>query len=320
MNRRSELRRGCRLVMPSVTAARRPATAGPALARTLESLRVRVDRTLLAWLPPERGPHRVLHQSMRYSVRIGGKRLRPCLVLMSGRMLGARMADLLPAACALEMIHTYSLIHDDLPAMDDDDLRRGQPSNHKVFGEAMAILAGDGLLTLAFETIARRTRDAALVAELVRVIGAGAGHDGMVGGQAVDITSSAAKVDLKRLQHLHACKTAALFRAAVEAGGIAGHATAAQRRALRNYGHYLGLAFQVADDVLDVTADSATLGKTAGKDQQANKLTYPALLGIDRARARGRAFADQAKRALRPFGPAASLLNDLADFVVERVN
>ncbi len=288
------------------------------LLKALERLRRKVDRALDAWLPPELGRHARLNQAMRYSVTIGGKRLRPCLALLTAEMLEAVPADALPAAAAIEMIHTYSLIHDDLPAMDDDDFRRGKPSNHKVFGEAMAILAGDGLLTLAFATIARRTPDASLVAPLVRVIATAAGHAGMVGGQAVDITASAHDADEALLEHLHLCKTAALFGAAVQAGGIAGHANGAQMRALSRYGRWLGLAFQVTDDVLDVVGDTKTLGKTAGKDQQAHKLTYPALVGVERARVFARACADKAQRALSVFGPAAAHLSALADHVVER--
>ncbi len=301
-------------------ARRRPTDAHPALGKRLEALRRRVDRALDAWLPPAAGPHRRLHEAMRYSVIGGGKRLRPCLALLTGDMLGASPADVLPSACALEMIHTYSLIHDDLPAMDDDDFRRGRPSNHKVFGEAMAILAGDGLLTLAFETVARRTRDKSRVADLVRVIGEGAGHDGMVGGQVVDISSDASQMDEALLEHLHSRKTAALIRASVLAGAVAGHADGAAMKALSRYGLNLGLAFQVTDDVLDVVGDSATLGKTAGKDQKSNKLTYPAVLGLERSRACARAYADKAQWSLDAFGADASLLRALADFVVNRLH
>ncbi|TBR20867.1 polyprenyl synthetase family protein [bacterium] len=280
---------------------------------------------LLAAAPP------TLRKSMLYSLMAGGKRLRPALVLEAAACCGLPRGKALGAACALEMIHTYSLIHDDLPAMDDDDLRRGKPTNHKVFGEAAAILAGDALLTLAFESAADNAaalrlpgRDAA---ELVRVIAAGAGWRGMVGGQMADLESEQAKASellnggrakaRKRLEYVHTHKTAALIVASLEAGAVLARAPKAKRAALREYGKDVGLAFQIADDVLDRVGDKAKLGKK-GSDLANDKLTYPRLFGIEASRELALGYVARAHAALKPFGRRAAVLHELADYVVSR--
>ncbi len=272
-----------------------------------------------------------LRRSMLYSLMAGGKRLRPALVLEASACCGLPARRALGAACALEMIHTYSLIHDDLPAMDDDDLRRGKPTNHKVFGEAVAILAGDALLTLAFETAAGNAAELRLkgpaAAELIRVIAAGAGSRGMVGGQAADLEAERAKEHgfengrragaRRRLEYIHTHKTAALITASLEAGAVLAQAPRRQREALRAYGRDVGLAFQIADDVLDRVGDKAKMGKR-GSDLANDKLTYPRLYGVDGSRRQALALVADAHRALSPFGRRAAVLHDLADYVVSR--
>jgi len=268
-----------------------------------------------------------MRKAMRYSVFAGGKRLRPCLVAAGAECCGGRATRVLKAGAALEMIHTYSLIHDDLPAMDDDDLRRGKPTNHKVFGEAVAILAGDGLLTLAFAAAAANARDCGLggqaSAELIATIAAGAGTSGMVGGQAADLGAEKWRGRLPRrrvarlLEYIHLHKTAALITASLEAGAILAGASAARRRSLRAYGRAIGLSFQIADDILDVVGDKAKLGKR-GSDAQNRKLTYVSLYGLERARAEAATLTRRAHAALRPFGRRAAVLHDLADYIVTR--
>ncbi|MBI5240853.1 MAG: polyprenyl synthetase family protein [Elusimicrobia bacterium] len=264
---------------------------------------------------------------MRYSLFAGGKRLRPALVAAGAECCGGRAARVLKAGAALEMIHTYSLIHDDLPAMDDDDLRRGKPTSHKVFGEALAILAGDGLLTLAFETAAANARECGLGAadtsEFIRVIAAGAGTSGMVGGQVADLGAEKWKGRLSRakagrlLEYIHLHKTGALITASLEAGAILAKASAAQRRALRAYGRAIGLSFQIADDILDLVGDKDKLGKR-GSDAANQKLTYVSLYGLERARAEAASLTRRAHRALAPFGARAAVLHELADYIVTR--
>ena len=258
-----------------------------------------------------------LHQAMRYSVFAGGKRLRPALVLAGCRAVGGSDAACAPALAAVELLHTYTLVHDDLPAMDDDDLRRGRPTCHKAFDEATAILAGDALQTLAFEALAE------ISGEAVRVLARAAGSRGVVGGQQEDIDAEGSPVDASpacraRLERIHRGKTAALIRASVEIGGLSGGATPAQRAALVAYGEAIGLAFQVADDVLDATADAATLGKTPGKDAEQGKLTYVAVHGLTAARAEAERLLAEALVALVPLGAAAEPLAALGRFVVQR--
>ena len=266
-------------------------------------------------------PARLL-EAMRYSVFAGGKRVRPLLMMAACEAVGGTPQQVLPAACAIEMIHSYSLIHDDLPAMDDDDFRRGKATSHKVFGEANAILAGDALLTEAFillsnleffEGVSAVTR-----CEVIHLLARNAGSRGMVGGQVVDMQSEGQQIDLPTLEYIHTHKTGALILAAVEVGAILGGADQPQRRALCRYGEAAGLAFQVADDILDIVADQQQLGKDVGSDLQRGKATYPALLGLEGARNRARELRDIAFSALESFADAARPLREIAGFIVDR--
>ena len=287
----------------------------------LEARRVLVDEALDRVLPPETAPPPSLHRAMRYSVQAGGKRLRPILVIAGAEAVGGTPSLVMETACAMEMIHTYSLIHDDLPAMDNDDYRRGMLTNHKVFGEAIAILAGDALLTLAFKLIAlngARTGDARIIAELVTDIADAAGTDGMVGGQVVDIESEGKAVSGETLDYIHTHKTAALIRASLCAGALLARADATQLAAMHACGEALGLAFQIVDDILDVEGSSEELGKTAGKDAQQQKATYPAFHGLEASRVKARMLIDQAKHAVAPLGDRAEPIRALADFICDR--
>lgn len=265
-----------------------------------------------------------LYSAMRYSVINGGKRVRPLLVYAACEALGGDVERADGAACAVELIHAYSLVHDDLPAMDDDDLRRGQPTTHKAFDEASAILAGDGLQSLAFEVLADAQRNpvnAELRLAMVSSLARAAGPAGMVGGQAIDLGAVGHQLDRAALESMHRHKTGALIEASVRLGALA--STRADERALRamhSYAQAVGLAFQVQDDILDVESDTATLGKTQGKDQANHKPTYPALLGLDAAKAYALELRDQALHALRPFDSAAEPLRELARYIVERRN
>ena len=263
-----------------------------------------------------------LHDAMRYSLFAGGKRIRPILLLAACEAVGGDFKKALPAACAIEMIHCYSLIHDDLPAMDDDDFRRGHPTNHKVYGEAMAILAGDGLLTEAFILLSNPDVWAAVPAdrcrEIMHILAKSAGSRGMVGGQVVDMESEEKLIDLPTLEYIHTHKTGALILAAIEIGAVLGHATEEQRRALCRYGAAAGLAFQVADDILDIVADQSRLGKDVGSDQQRGKATYPALLGLAGARQRADELHKLAFSTLDIFGELARPLREIAGYIVDR--
>jgi geranylgeranyl diphosphate synthase type II len=268
-----------------------------------------------------------VRKAMRYSLFAGGKRLRPTLVLEAAECCGLPARKALKTAAALEMIHTYSLIHDDLPAMDDDDLRRGKPTNHKVFGEAMAILAGDGLLTKAFEAAALNAAELKLngkaAAELIRVVAYGAGAEGMVGGQVADLAAEGLAKKLskaaaaKTLESVHRRKTGALIVASLDAGAVLAGAPQSKREALRSYGECVGLAFQIADDVLDVVGDKKKMGKR-GSDRDNGKLTYAALYGVAGARAKARALVEMAHAHLKSFGARAAVLHELADYIIER--
>jgi len=280
-----------------------------------------VDEALERALPPESQAPATLHRAMRYSIFAGGKRLRPVLVIAGAEAVGGRMEPVLPAACALEMIHTYSLIHDDLPAMDNDDYRRGRPTSHKVFGEAMAILAGDGLLTHAFRLLAdcwRPDLDGAVLRDVLVDLSDAAGSDGMVGGQVADLEAEGKKVGADVLDYIHLHKTAALIRASITVGARLSGAGGDTLRALAVAVQALGLAFQIVDDMLDVTATSAELGKTAGKDQAQQKATYPAVHGIEVSRRRAQALVADAHAALESFGPRALPLRALGTFFIER--
>jgi geranylgeranyl diphosphate synthase type II len=255
---------------------------------------------------------------VRYSLLGGGKRLRPLLVLMAAEACGCDVERALPAACAVEMIHTYSLIHDDLPAMDDDDLRRGRPTCHKVYGEALAILAGDALLTLAFEVIAKHIRPLETAARCCAALAEAAGVSGMVGGQADDLAAEHTGGDLDTLESIHARKTGALLRVSLRLGALCAGADETQMRALQEYGRRLGLAFQITDDLLDVSGDEASLGKRVQKDSGRRKLTFPALLGVEESRRRAETLVDEACAALSPLEGRAQHLEALARYVVQR--
>lgn len=275
-----------------------------------------LDRCVPATLQPEK-----LAQAMRYSLLSEGKRIRPVLAVAATEAVGGEVARVLPFACALEMIHAYSLIHDDLPAMDDDDLRRGRPTNHIVFGEGIAILAGDALLTEAFrimgEAAARPGPDQAAAVEALVEIGKAAGAYGMVGGQVADLEAEGSVPDLPTVEFIHVRKTGALIRASVRAGALIGGARAPQLRQLTRYGELIGLAFQVADDILDAEG-SASLRKNTGRDEVLHKATFPAVLGLPATKERARELLADALRTLQSFGSAADPLAEIARFVVGR--
>jgi geranylgeranyl diphosphate synthase type II len=279
-----------------------------------------VDAALDRFLPPESERPESLHKAMRYSVFAGGKRLRPVLVIAGAEAVGGSAERVMPTACAMELIHTYSLVHDDLPAMDNDDFRRGVPTNHKVFGEATAILAGDALLTLAFRLVAdnARTSNISALQEVVVDIADAAGHGGMVAGQVADLEAEGRQVGAETVDYIHAHKTGALIRASLRVGAMLCGGGAEQVRALSVAGASLGLAFQIVDDILDVVASSEELGKTAGKDQIQQKATYPAIHGIEASRARATFLIRDAEEALRVLGPPAEPIRALGRFILER--
>ncbi len=287
-----------------------------------KTCQTRVDAKLDELFHAPRAELALIYQAMRYSVINGGKRVRPLLVYAACEALGGSPERADAAACAVELIHAYSLVHDDLPAMDDDDLRRGQPTTHKAFDEASAILAGDGLQSLAFEVLADAQRNplpAEVRLDMLSHLAKAAGPAGMVGGQAIDLGSVGQWLDQGALEIMHRHKTGALIEASVRLGALAsGEADSLSLRALQDYAQAVGLAFQVQDDILDVESDTATLGKTQGKDQANHKPTYPALLGLDAAKIYALELRDLALHALRPFGEAAEPLRDLARYIVER--
>jgi len=304
------------------------------LAEYLDARRAQIDAALERYLPAPRACPQGLYDAMRYSLRAGGKRLRPVLTLAAAETVSGSAGSLasgpaveaaLPAACAIEFIHTYSLIHDDLPAMDDDSLRRGQPTNHIVHGEGMAILAGDGLLTEAFALMAAEPQDPALTPRKLRAIKAvatAAGATGMVGGQAIDLLAvgTASSFDAERLQDMHARKTGALIRAAATAGAIMAGAGDDAIFAVEEFGRHVGLAFQIVDDILDVEGDATHLGKTAGKDAKAGKPTYPSIFGLDASRRLAAERHEKALAALRSAGLHHGRLADIASWVIQRHN
>jgi geranylgeranyl diphosphate synthase type II len=283
--------------------------------------RRQVDEALERWLPQQEDHPPVIHEAMRYSVFAGGKRLRPILALLACEAVGGNAEDAMPAAAALEMIHTYSLIHDDLPAMDDDDYRRGRKTCHRVYGEAIAILAGDALLTHAFRVLADPGPTRVLPEwrlQAIAEIAEAAGSSGMVGGQAMDILAEGREIDRPTLLYLHTHKTGALIRASVRVGAIAGGAGAEQLQALTRYSELVGLAFQIVDDILDIEGSSAEMGKTAGSDLRRKKATYPAVMGLEESRRDAARLLEEAKDALRPLGEKGAILTALADFVGKR--
>jgi len=290
------------------------------LSDTLEKGRVLTDAALERLLPAATEHPASIHQAMRHSVFAGGKRLRPILCMEAGRMVaGSLPAGIEDLGAALEMLHTYSLVHDDLPALDNDDLRRGRPTCHKVFGEAIAILAGDALQTQAYETLARLRCPAEARVRIVGEIARGTGTvNGMIGGQVVDLEAEHSKPDLKMLEYIHRAKTAALITASVVSGGLFAGADDGGVANLRSFGQSIGLAFQIVDDVLDVTQTSEQLGKTAGKDTAAEKATYPALFGVEESLKKADALVEAALSSLTSFGSRAADLKSLARFLVER--
>jgi farnesyl diphosphate synthase len=284
----------------------------------IQQWRVRVDAALARALPdPKRSPHG-LHSAMQHAVLLGGKRMRPLLVYAAGTLSGAGETTLDAPAVAVELVHAYSLVHDDLPAMDDDALRRGQPTVHVAFDEATAVLAGDALQSLAFEVLADTPVADGVRVDLLRTLAQAAGVAGMCGGQALDMEATGAKLVLQQLEHLHALKTGALIRASVRLGALCGGAGDDELQRLDRYAAALGLAFQVRDDILDVESDSATLGKTAGKDAAQDKATFPALIGLDASRGRLDELATVMREALAPFGERAGALAMLGRMAIER--
>lgn len=282
----------------------------------------RVNQALEEYLDVDSAPFELLAESMRYSLFAGGKRIRPILCLAACEVLGGREAAALPFACALEMIHTYSLIHDDLPSMDDDDLRRGRPTNHKVYGEAQALLAGNSLLTLAYEICLDAGRKELLppqtAVQILYDISRSIGMMGVMGGQSLDILWEGEDLSLDQVETVCRHKTGALITTSIRAGALAAGGPEETLQALTQYGEAIGLAFQVADDILNITGNPEKLGKATGSDKDRGKTTFPSVLGLDGARERARQLRDQALLALTPFGDEAWMLRDLARYIVER--
>jgi geranylgeranyl diphosphate synthase type II len=288
----------------------------------LEEKRTLVDEALKDFFPAPQGPAADVFKSMAYSLFAGGKRLRPILCMAGAEAVGGKGRAVLPVACALELIHTYSLIHDDLPVMDNDDLRRGKPTNHRIFGEAVALLAGDGLLTEAFRFMADPdlTRDLKPVSllQVIRLVADAAGCNGMVGGQAVDILMEGKQVEPSILEFIHTHKTGALIAASVASGAILGGGREEEVAAITRYGRNMGLAFQVADDILDIEGDSEKLGKGVGGDARKRKITYPSVMGLESSKGIQRTLMERAIEDLRMFGEKATPLRKLAVYIIER--
>ncbi|RFC45334.1 MAG: hypothetical protein DVB28_000637 [Verrucomicrobia bacterium] len=279
----------------------------------------KIDRALDTFLPKASAKPQTLHKAMRYSLFAGGKRLRPALTLAAAELCGGSAQDALPAACAVECIHTYSLIHDDLPCMDDDDLRRGRPTSHKVFGEGIAVLTGDALLTLAFEILAQASPTPRYgAADLVRELAHASGSRWLIAGQVLDLEGEGKPVTKAALKFIHQSKTAALLTCSLRLGAMSANATPSKLKALTDFGSALGLAFQVIDDILDVTQTTEQLGKTAGKDAAVTKATYPALFGLNRAREIASELTREALDALAPFGKKALQMRALTNSLLVR--
>lgn len=282
-----------------------------------------INKALEAYLPKESKYPPLIHQAMRYSVFAGGKRLRPILTLAAAEAVGGDPESVLFAGCAIELIHTYSLIHDDLPAMDNDDFRRNKPTNHKVFGENMAILAGDALLTLAFEVLSRAENVKAFKAEIIlsviQEIALAAGTLGMIGGQVMDILSEGRrKLDANILKYIHTHKTGKLFLASLRVGALLANATAEQLEAITDYGTHIGLCFQIVDDILDIEGTTEGIGKDVGSDAARKKATYPALYGLDDSKKLAQGLIEKAQQALSGFGESAQPLRGIGEFIVSR--
>ena len=288
----------------------------------LAEKRALIDEALEGFMPESEGPISELIRAMGYSLFAGGKRLRPILCMAGAEAVGGEGREALPVACALEMIHTYSLIHDDLPAMDNDDMRRGKPTSHKVFGEALAILAGDGLLTEAFNLMTRSDLPgkigAARFQEVITLISAAAGHRGMVGGQAVDIMMEGKEVDPSMVDFIHNHKTGALISASVSSGAILGGGSRQELEDIALYGNKIGLAFQISDDILNIEGDSEEMGKRAGSDAQKRKNTYPSVHGMERSKVILAELVDTAINSLKQFGNSADPLRQIAGYIIER--
>lgn len=289
------------------------------LSKFIETASEEVNEALDAFLPSTSTKPATIHKAMRYSLFAGGKRMRPALCLAAAEACGGSWKEAMPLACAVECIHTYSLVHDDLPAMDNDDYRRGKLTNHKVFGEGIAVLAGDALLTQAFEVVAqargwKRYSHQDLVLELARA----AGSLQLIAGQVADLEAEGKKISAAQLRYIHERKTSALLCCAVRLGGMSANCTAAQLQALTDFGYHVGLAFQVIDDILDVTQSSEKLGKTAGKDTKAQKATYPSLMGLEKSRKIAAELTAKAYDSLKPFKGRAKALENLAKYLLER--
>jgi geranylgeranyl diphosphate synthase type II len=279
------------------------------------------ERALDRALPPATATPTTIHKAMRYSLFAGGKRLRPILVLAAAETLGGKPAAAMPLACAVECIHTYSLIHDDLPCMDDDDLRRGKPTSHKVFGEGIAVLAGDALLTIAFELAAQVPGwKRHSTADVIREIAHAAGSKALIAGQVIDLECEGKKITRRQLATIHQCKTAALITASLRLGAMSADATPAQMAAITRFGLALGLAFQVVDDILDITQTSEQLGKSAGKDIAAQKATYPSILGLPKAKEEAARLTQLARESLQPLGKKAEILLGISEIMLAREN
>jgi geranylgeranyl diphosphate synthase, type II len=285
----------------------------------LKSRQKLIDRALDQYLPKENVRPATIHRAMRYSLFAGGKRLRPILCLAAAEACGGKVDNALPLACAMECIHTYSLVHDDLPSMDNDDFRRGRPTCHKVFGNGIAVLAGDALLTIAFEIVSRAKPPHRYGPfTLLREVAVAAGSRKLIAGQVADLEAEGKKVSLADLRYIHQNKTAAILTASVCLGAMSANATVKELSAITKFGHALGLAFQVIDDILDVTQTSEKLGKSAGKDIAAQKATYPSLTGLEKSRIEARRLTKQAHDALKIFGKLAATLHALANYLLER--
>jgi len=289
------------------------------LEQTLASYSQQVDRALNRWLPKETAKPATIHRAMRYSLFAGGKRMRPALALAAAEACGGTVAAALPAACAVECVHTYSLIHDDLPCMDDDDMRRGRPTSHKVFGEGVAVLAGDALLTVAFELLGRTAATRRYPAgDFFNELARAAGSRFLVGGQVADLEGEKKQSTLEELRFIHRGKTAAMVVASLKLGAMSANASPLQLKAMAGFGENLGLAFQVVDDILDVTQTSEQLGKSAGKDVAAGKTTFPAILGLERSGREAARLTKKALQALEPLGGDGALLRAMADKLLQR--
>ena len=285
----------------------------------LESRQRRIDRALDRYLPKENAKPATIHKAMRYSLFAGGKRLRPILCLAAAEVCGGKIDNALPLACAMECIHTYSLVHDDLPSMDNDDFRRGRPTCHKVFGDGIAVLAGDALLTIAFEIVSRAKPTSRYdMSILLRELAVAAGSQKLIAGQVADLEGEGKKIDMAGLRYIHENKTAAILTTSVRLGAMSANANPKQLGAITKFGRALGLAFQVIDDILDVTQTSEKLGKSAGKDVAAQKATYPAIIGLEKSRVEAKRLTKEAHTALSIFGKKGDTLHALANYLLER--